>query len=437
MRRALPALAGLAAFALILTACGNGSSDGDTNNTDASPSSDASSVDPASLTADLTWWDTSDPTNEGPAFEKLIAKFNETYPNITINYQSVPFGDAQNKFKTAAASGTGAPDILRAEVAWVPEFASLGYLFALDGTPLLDGNFLETPLSSNVYDGQTYGVPQVTDTLGLMYNKKLFAKAGIDTPPTTWAEVAADAKLLKKKAKVDGIYINSGGYFLLPFIYGEGGDIVNTDEQKILINSAEDVAGLSTAQGLVKSGAAVKPDANDSYGTMMTLFKEGKVAMIINGPWEVANISGDPKFGGFENLGIAPVPAGSAGAGAPVGGHNYVIWSGMDEAKSDAAIAFVEFMSSPESEAFVANELGLLPGNADAYDQLTDNEKVAAWKPALDVAKPRPWIPEGGLFFAPLDTMATQIMIQGVAPQKAADEAAKTFKSDVVPDYSD
>ena len=60
---------------------------------------------------------------------------------------------------------------------------------------------------------------------------------------------------------------------------------------------------------------------------MMTLFKEQKVAMIINGPWEVADISDDPNFGGIENLGIAPVPAGSAGQGAPVGGHNYVIWT--------------------------------------------------------------------------------------------------------------
>ena len=430
MRR-LSAIAGAAALALVVAACGSGSDDSD--NADASNNP---SADPTSLSAELTWWDTSDPTNEGPAFKELIAKFNETYPNVTINYQSVPFGDAQNKFKTAADSGSGAPDILRAEVAWVPEFASLGYLYALDGTPLLEGNFLETPLSSNVYDGKTYGVPQVTDTLGLMYNKKLFAKAGIDTPPTTWEEVAADAKLLKQKAKVDGIYINSGGYFLLPFMYGEGGDLVDVDAQQIVVNSDANVTGITTAQNLVKSGAAVKPDAADSYGTMMTLFKEGKVGMIVNGPWEVANVSADPKFGGFENLGIAPIPAGSAGQGAPVGGHNYVIYSGMDDAKADAAIAFVKFMSSAESEAFIANELGLLPGNADAYDLVTDNEKVAAWKPALDVAKPRPWIPEGGLFFAPLDEMAAKVLIQGVDPKTALDAAAKQFKTDVVPDYT-
>ena len=431
MRRIATGLAGIAALVLALAACGNDSTDSSDNPTP------TESMDPTALSADLTWWDTSDPTNEGPAFKELIAQFNETYPNVHINYQSVPFGEAQNKFKTAAEADSGAPDILRAEVAWVSDFASSGYLYALDGTPLLENNFLETPLSSNVYDGKTYGVPQVTDTLGLMYNKKLFDKAGITAPPTTWDEVAADAALLKEKANVDGIYINNGGYFVLPFIYGEGGDLVDTATETIVVNSDANVAGLTEAQDLVKSGAAVKPDAADSYGTMMTLFKTGKVAMIINGPWEVANVSSDPAFGGFENLGIAPVPAGSVGAGAPVGGHNYVIYSGMDEAKADAAIAFIKFMSSAESEAFIADELGLLPGNADAYDLVTDNDKVSAWKDALAVAKPRPWIPEGGLFFAPLDKMATEVLIQGKDVAKSLDEAADAFKADVVPDYAE
>jgi arabinogalactan oligomer/maltooligosaccharide transport system substrate-binding protein len=433
MRRLLPAIAGTAALALTLAACGSDSGEPTSSE---EPNSE-SSVDPASLEAELTWWDTSDPTNEGPAFEELISKFNEEYPNVTINYESVPFDEAQNKFKTAAQADSGAPDILRAEVAWVPEFASLGYLYALDGTPLLeDTNFLETPLSSNVYDGKTYGVPQVTDTLGLMYNKALFEEAGIDAPPATWDEVT-EASAQLEKIGVDGLYINSGGYFLLPFMYGEGGDLVDTESQTITVNSPENVAGIQTAQDLVKSGAAVKPDANDSYGTMMTLFKEGKVGMIINGPWETANVSADKKFGGFENLGIAPVPAGDGGQGAPVGGHNYVIYSGMDEEKADAAIAFVQYMTSPESMAFMAEELGLLPANADAYDMIEGNEKVAAWQPALEVAQPRPWIPEGGLFFAPLDQMATEVLIQGQDVQASLDDAAKTFKSDVVPDYAE
>ncbi|HSX68890.1 extracellular solute-binding protein [Nocardioides sp.] len=426
MRRTIPGLSGLAAIALVLSACGGGGASetsGDKTDHDA-------------LKATLTWWDTSDPTNEGPAFKELIKRFNEEYPNVKINYQSVPFGEAQNKFKTAAEAGDGAPDILRAEVAWVPEFAAAGHLYALDGTDVLEKNdYLETALSSNVYEGKTYGVPQVTDTLGLMYNKKLFKQAGITDAPTTWEEVAADAKLLAEKADAKGIYLNSGGYFLLPFMYGEGGDLVDTEAKSIVVGSKENKAGIKVAADLVKSGAAPKPDANDSYGTMMTLFKEGKVGMVINGPWEVANVSKDPKFGGFENLGIAPVPAGSAGAGAPVGGHNYVVYSGMDEKKADAATAFLEFMTSAESEAYIADELGLLPTNEAAYDLVKENERVTAWKSALDVAVARPWIPEGGLFFGPLDEMATKVLVQGAAVDATLDKTAAKYKADVVPEY--
>ena len=434
MRRLKTGTAGVAvaALALTLAACGSDGGDSDTN-TD----SDSDTSSPGDLTAELTWWDTSDATNEAPAYDDLIEKFNEEYPNVTVKHETVPFDQTQNKFKTAAESGSGAPDILRAEVAWTPEFASLGYLYNLDGTAALENNFLETPLSSNVYDGKTYGVPQVTDTLGLMYNKALFEEAGLDpeAPPTTWDEVRDAAKALKGKAKVDGIYINSGGYFLLPFLYGEGADLVNVDEETITVNSPEATKGIETAQSMVEDGTAAKPVANDPYGTMMTLFKEQKVGMIINGPWEVAGISDDPNFGGIENLGVAPVPAGSAGQGAPVGGHNYVVWSGMDDEKAEAAAAFIAFMSSAESEAFIADELGLLPGNADSYDMVT-NERVALWADAMEVAQPRPWIPEGGQFFAALDTMATEILIQGKPVQAAMDKVAETYKNEVVTDYS-
>ena len=250
MRRIAKAGALVAAVSLLATACGSG--DG---NTEAETGNESESPAASEVSGDLTWWDTSDPTNEGPAFDELIKKFNEEYPDVKIDHQMVPFGEAQNKFKTAAEAGSGAPDILRAEVAWVPEFASLGYLYALDGTAALEDSddYFETPLSSNVFDGKTYGVPQVTDSLALLYNKELFEKAGIDSPPTTWDEVATAAEALKSKAKVDGIFLNPAGYFMLPFMYGEGGDLVDTDAQQIVVDSEENANGLQAAVDLART----------------------------------------------------------------------------------------------------------------------------------------------------------------------------------------
>ncbi len=59
------------------------------------------------------------------------------------------------------------------------EYASLGYIAPLDGTSALKdtSDFNSGPLNTTKYNGKTYGVPSVTDTLGLLYNKDLLKKA--------------------------------------------------------------------------------------------------------------------------------------------------------------------------------------------------------------------------------------------------------------------
>ena len=418
MRRRGIVTAGLLAGALIVGTAACGSDDNTPNTPAAEPE------------GTVTWWDTSDATNEAPAFKELIAKFEAANPKIKVNYVNVPFDQARDKFKTAAQSGAGAPDVMRAEVAWTPEFASLGYLSALDGTPALDKaeDYLAGPVGSTKFNGKTYAIPQVTDTLALLYNKKLLADAGIANPPATMAELK-DAGLKLKANKVEGLYLNPGGYFLLPFIYGEGGDLLNVDSKKVTVNAPEAVKGLQTVQDLFASGAAAKPALTDGYNNMQTLFKEGKVGMVINGPWSVADDLSGAAFKDKSNLGIAPIPAGSTGkAGSPVGGHNYAIYAGS--AVIPAAEKFIAFMNSAESQAFLAGKLGLLPTRTSAYD-LPDakaSEIVTAFKPVLEKATTRPAIPEGGSLFTPLDTQYINVLSGKASAQQGLDAVAEEYK---------
>ena len=418
MRRRGIVTAGLLAGALIVGTAACGSDDNTPNTPAAEPE------------GTVTWWDTSDATNEAPVFKELIAKFEAANPKIKVNYVNVPFDQARDKFKTAAQSGAGAPDVMRAEVAWTPEFASLGYLSALDGTPALDKaeDYLAGPVGSTKFNGKTYAIPQVTDTLALLYNKKLLADAGIANPPATMAELK-DAGLKLKANKVEGLYLNPGGYFLLPFIYGEGGDLLNVDSKKVTVNAPEAVKGLETVQDLIASGAAAKPALTDGYNNMQTLFKEGKVGMVINGPWSVADDLSGAAFKDKSNLGIAPIPAGSTGkAGSPVGGHNYAIYAGS--AVIPAAEKFIAFMNSAESQAFLAGKLGLLPTRTSAYD-LPDakaSEIVTAFKPVLEKATTRPAIPEGGSLFTPLDTQYINVLSGKASAQQGLDAVAEEYK---------
>ncbi|MEZ0073112.1 extracellular solute-binding protein [Planotetraspora sp. GP83] len=391
MWRLISTAAGAAALALAVSACGGSTSSAPA--TDAAPS------------GQITWWDTSDATTEAPAFQALIKDFEAKYPKITVKYVNVPFADARDKFKTAAQSGSGAPDVLRTDVGWVAEFASLGYLAPLDGTPALvkPEEFLPSPAASGKFGGKTYGVPQVTDTLGLLYNKELLKKAGYDAPPATMADLKKVALDVKSKAGADGIALNVDAYFLLPFIYGEGGDFVDVPNKKITIASPQTVAGVKIVEDLIKSGATTKPALQDSYTNAETAFKEGKVAMIFNGPWSNAdNLGGKVFKDNPDNFGVAPVPAGSVKSGAPVGGHDYTVYAGSKNLT--ASYLFIQFMDSAESQAKIAGKLGLLPARTSAYaaPEATANPKIAQWQKPMESAVERPWIPEAASLFQPL-----------------------------------
>ena len=110
----------------------------------------------------------------------------------------------------------------------------------------------------------------------------------------------------------------------------------------------------------------------------------------------------------------------------------------LAQEKVQAAAAFVKFMSSAESQAFVAEKVGLLPARKSAYDlpAVKDNATIAAFKPVVDAAIARPWIPEGGQFFGPMDKMAVEVLVQNKDPKASLDAVAKTYKAEVVRDYT-
>lgn len=429
MRRGISVAAVAGVLALTATACGGG---------DAGSGGDGSKAakDPGSVSGSVTWWDTSNEA-EGPAYDELVADFEKKYPKIDVKRVPVSFDAAEQKFKTAAQSGKGAPDVLRTDVGWTAGFANLGYLQPLDGTPALDekDDFLSGPLSTASFKGETVGVPQVTDTLGLLYNKAVFKKAGIENPPTTWEEFMETAETIKKKTGVAGTQLNPEGYFSLPFVYGEGGDMLDVKGKKITVNSPEAVKGVETALEMVKSGVSLKPATTDGYVNMQTSFKDGKVAMVVNGPWSTADDYTGKAFKDKDNLGIAPIPAGSSGKGAaPIGGHNYSVYRGSQNL--DASYLFVKFMTSAKSQEFTATEIGTLPTRKSAYtEKVTADPVKKAFQDALATSKARPAIPGVGDLFVAYDQHYVKILRGQTTPKAGLDALAEEWRTKLLKDY--
>ncbi|MET4925926.1 extracellular solute-binding protein [Streptomyces sp. PSRA5] len=416
MRRGITATALVATLALAATACGGDEETGGKSSS-------------GELSGTVTWWDTSTVGSEDKVFKKLAEDFEAKHKGVDVKYVNVPFGEAQNKFKNAAGSGSGAPDVIRSEVAWTPEFADLGYLAPLDGTAALkdEKDFVPQAAASTKYDGKTYAVPQVIDSLGIFYNKKLFKDAGVEVPKTI-DELKTVSKAIKDKTGKTGMYLRGDdAYWFLSFLYGEGGDLVDAKGKTVTVDSPAGVKAMEVVKDLVDSGAA-KTDATDGWENMQAAFKGGDVAMMINGPWAIADTYAGPQFKDKANLGVAPVPAGSAGQGAPQGGHNLGVYAGSKNL--DASYAFVEYMSSAESQAKITTELNLLPTRTSVYSrpEVAKNEIVGFFKPVVDKAIERPWIPETGSLFAPLVTEYTKVLTDQTTPEKGVKATGDSYR---------
>ncbi|HEY9440124.1 MAG TPA: extracellular solute-binding protein, partial [Streptomyces sp.] len=376
------------------------------------------------------WWDTSTVGSEDIVFKKIAEGFEKEHPKVDVKYVNVPFGEAQNKFKNAAQANSGAPDVIRSEVAWTPDFADLGYLAPLDGTPALKDkdDFLKQAAASTVYKGKTYAVPQVIDSMGIFYNKKIFKEAGVEVPSNI-TELKAAARTIKDKTGKTGMYLRGDdAYWFLSFLYGEGGDLVDASSKTVTVDKPEGVKAFKVVKDLVDSGAA-KTDATDGWENMQSAFKDGKVAMMINGPWAVADTLTGKEFTDKSNLGIAPVPAGSAGQGAPQGGHNLAVYAGSKNLA--ASYAFVQYMTSVDTQARTAGELNLLPTRTSAYarKEAVNSEIVGFFKPVVETAVERPWIPETGGLFAPLVTEYTKVLTDQTTPEKAAKSTGDAYRT--------
>ncbi|MBK3625535.1 extracellular solute-binding protein [Streptomyces asoensis] len=423
MRRGIAATALVASFALAATACGG----------------DDSGSDNSSGPVTITWWDTSNATNEAPTYQALVKQFEAANKDIKVKYVNVPFDQAQNKFDTAAGA-SGAPDVLRSEVGWTPAFAKKGYFLPLDGTEALKDQSAFKPnlIEQAKYEGKTYGVPIVTDTLALVYNKALFAKAGITEAPKTWDDLKTAAATIKGKTGVDGYWGSTQAYYAQSFLYGEGTDTVDADAKKITVNSAAAKKAYGTWLGLFDGKGLHKADTTaDAYAHIQDAFVNGKVAAIVQGPWEITNFYKGSAFADKANLGIATVPAGSTGkAGAPTGGHNLSVYAGSDKAHQAASLKFLNFMTSASSQATVAQKNSTLPTRDDAYTAAVKADPgIAGYQTVLSAAQPRPALPEYSSLWGPLDTELPKIAGGKESLDKGLSNAELAIAK-LVPDFS-
>lgn len=339
--------------------------------------------------ATVTFWHTYN--TDGPENQQLndvvLPLFAEACPNITVDPVVMPYDGLHDQL-IAAVAGGGLPDVMRMDIIWTPEFASLGALVETETLPGFDeiaAEVLPGPLATNLYQGSHYGVPLDTNTQVLVYNTDLVPEA-----PTTLDELRAVAEELAEQPDTWGLALGgSGPWNIFPWFWTAGGAV--TDEDFTVasgyLDSQESIDALQWLVDMQNDGllgpSTVGGDP-DSWGG----FSGENYGMLSDGPWFFPIIGAEMG----PNVVGATLPEGPGGSISVVGGENMVIF--QTAASVDASWAFTKFMLSDEAQAAMA-EVGQLPVTQAGLesDAVTSVDYYAPYVTQLQTAQPRTVVP--------------------------------------------
>jgi multiple sugar transport system substrate-binding protein len=326
------------------------------------------------------------------SMEDIAAKFQAANPDITVKVEQGSPGD-QMLTKLTTVLGTDTyPDI--------------AYVFGTD-TPALSRSekvvdltkavadpafgwtdFYEGERGVGTVDGKVVGVPAVVDNLALVYNKKLFADAGVDPPSADWSwdDYRATAKKLTDEGnKVFGASYPIGGdedtvWRFWPMIWQQGAKAISDDRKKATFDDPAFATALELLRSMAVDDKSMYVDPNPD--AQLDLFASSKIAMVITGPWALSQF-----VEGKVDFGVVPMPAFGGDHRTISGPDNWMVFNN-GEARSAAAIKFLQFLTAPEQDAVWSVGNGNMPvrnatqkldawktaiGNTPTYQQFVDN----------------------------------------------------------------
>lgn len=357
--------------------------------------------------------------------EVLIPQFEKENPGIKVNAVPHEWADLHDKILISANSNS-LPDVARCDIAWLPEFQKMGILVALDeeidGFEAKKEELLDSAMSTAYIQGHYYGLALNTNSKILFYNVKMLKDAGVEVPTTMDEWVEAVRKIAGTNANGQQIWGWNepalAGWNICPFIWSFGGSLTN-EEQTVAsgyVNSPETVKAVETFASLVKDGSLTGFNSGDI--PMTDGFGTYRYAMMLEGPWKIAELDGaypDVEYG------TAYIPAGDGGSVSVLGGEDIAMFK---SANKEASWKFMEFMTSEYAEVEMA-KCSQIPVNKAALETETvKSQSFAPFIEAIKTAKARPTVSTWSEIDNELTASMYSVVTGAKTAQKAMDELA-------------
>ncbi len=235
-------------------------------------------------------------------------------------------------------------------------------------------------------DGKIYGIPRTGYSMGLIYNRELFEKAGLDpdAPPATWDEVRTAAKRIA--ALGDGVVgyadysaQNQGGWHFTAELYSRGGDVVSADGKKATVDTPEGRAVLRTLHDMRWKDESMGSKQLLVINDAQQMMGSGKLGMYLAAPDNIPILVKE-KGAEYKDIAIAPMPGGKA---TLVGGDGYMFSKKATPEQIRAGLKWLDHTFLTPGDGFLGDyarakkqdapvglpEPRLFTGAADARDQ--------------------------------------------------------------------
>ncbi|MCL3859808.1 sugar ABC transporter substrate-binding protein [Actinotalea sp. K2] len=415
--------AAAAAAAVLLASCSSGTSD---------PSTGAGTDGPyappaADVTAEITISNWGDP-NDKAIYDSVVARFEEKYPNVTVNNDFTPittWTEYVSKLVAAVASGN-APDVINIATEGVELglyndlFAPMDSYIANDpeAQPLLDA-MNPTLVDGFTKDGSTYLVPNTWNSMLIYYNTQMFADAGIERPADdwTWDDFLAIANQLTTgdgASKVYGFGLPYFNFGIMPWLYTSSTSTMSEDLKTPTMTDPATVEAVEWVRDLVtEEGVAPQPKGADPY----QLFPAGKVAMTGAGHWLVSSFAD----AGFSDYDVLPWPQNTESS-TVWGGGGFAI--SQDSENKDLAWELIKALADEETQMQWAAAGAAVPSMESAAispDFTEFPEHASLYFTSIENARPVP----APTVFSTLEPSFMRAMDSIMAGGDAATELAK------------
>ncbi|CAN2243498.1 UgpB ABC-type sugar transport system, periplasmic component [actinobacterium SCGC AAA044-D11] len=307
-------------------------------------------------------------TDAMPAYyADLNARFEAANPGIKVEHTNLSWDDILVKGRTLVATNS-TPDIMNLNT--FSDYAAQDLLYKatdiFDAKTLAD--FVPAFIDNSKYNGTAYAVPDLASARMFFYNKKILYTSGVKKVPTTWAEVTAAAKKIKKAyPNVYPIAIPLGseeaqGEFAI-WAGGNNGRYFDDKTKKWVINSKENVATLKYLTSLVKAGLTQPSPASTNRTDAFKLFAQGKVGMINASVFFPSTLK---DYKSKVDYGVAPFPHSPTGKSITLGVQDYFM-AFKKPGNAEAVKAWMNFLFQPSNYAgFLKAAGGFIPATKSA-----------------------------------------------------------------------